>query len=109
MLERINKPYFAPFYIFIKYGYELTDAELLTKLGLETYFLIDEQERQNRIIGKRYLFLTEVNNWTHLLDDWFYALWHNKQIRSRLLKLSNDFEIFTFRIPDVDDSYEFTY
>lgn len=110
MLTRLNQSYFSPYFIFIKEGYKISDETILKNLGLSGYELVTENnERSNEIRNKRYLFLTEDKNWTYLMDDWFYTLWHNKEIRNRIKSLSKEFEIFTCSVGDCDDSFDFTY
>lgn len=58
---------------------------------------------------KRYLYVTEDTDWKHLMHDWFYTLWHNKEIRICLHKLSRGYDIFYCFVGDSDESYGFTY
>ena len=53
--------------------------------------------------------MVEDEKWTYLMDDWFYTLWHNEDIRKRIQSLSKNFEIFTCSVGDSDDSFDFTY
>lgn len=88
----------------------MSDKEILEHLGLVDFdLIIDKKEREKKILHKRYLFLTEDNEWTHLMDDWFYTLWHDKEIRKQIKLLSENFEIFTCSVGDCDDSFDFTY
>ncbi len=110
MLEEINKTHFSPYQIFIKGGFKMTDKEIFELLGLRDYkLIIDEQEKKTGDLHKRYLFLTEDESWTHIMDDWFYTLWHDKEIRERIKLFSEKFEIFTSSVGDIDDSFDFTY
>lgn len=104
-----NSYFSSPFFVLIKNGFQLSDIEILERLGIGEYSLITSKEgRQKQDINKVYLYFTEIGKWTHLMDDCYY-LWHNKNIRHHILELSKDFEIFTFWLPDVDESYGFTY
>lgn len=110
MLKRLNQSYFSPYFIFVKYGFQISDKEILERLGLNGYNLIlDEKEREKEVLNKRYLFLTEDREWTYVMDDWFYTLWHNKEIRNWIKSMSQEFEIFTCSVGDCDDSFDFTY
>ena len=110
MFKRLNQSYFSPYFIFIKYGFKMSDEEILGQLGLSEYDLItSNEEREKGVLNKRYLFLVEDEKWTYLMDDWFYTLWHNEDIRKRIQSLSKNFEIFTCSVGDSDDSFDFTY
>lgn len=109
MLDQLNQNYFSPYLIFINGGFWMSDAEIMEKLGLAGYELVtNKKEREKKEIPfKRYIFITEDDEWTHIMDDWSYHLWHNKTIRKRLQVLSRDFEIFCCSVGDVDDSFDF--
>ncbi len=110
MLNRLNQSYFSPYFIFIKEGGKMSDKEILEHLGLNDYKIVaDEKERIKEVLYKRYLFLTEDNYWTYLMDDWYYTMWHNEEIKNRIKLLSENFEIFTCSVGDCDDSFDFAY
>lgn len=111
MLNRLNQNYFSPYLIFINGGFWMSDKEIMESLDLDGYKLVtDEKEREKKeMLSKQYLFLTEDDEWTHLMDGWGYDLWHDKNIRTQLQLLSKDFDIFTCSVGDVDDSFDFHY
>ena len=96
--------FFSPFYMFIKDNHQLEDEELLEQLGLTNYQLL-----QDATESRKCLYITEDNNWKHLMDDWSYTLWHNKDIRNRLRELSQRFDVFYCSIGDYDESFDFVY
>lgn len=108
-----NNSFFAPYYIFIKEGHKLKEKELFERLELLDYNLIlDKWKSDAKILldlKKRYLFLTQVENWTHLMDDWMYTLWHDTNFKDNVTKLSEHFDIFCCSVGDVDDSFDFKY
>jgi len=108
----INNRFSTPYFIFIKDNSKLSDKELFEKLGLENYELFSGNlERLFNAGGlkKRYLFLTEDGEWKHLMDDWFYTLWHDKELKLKIKELSFDYDIFTCSVGDCDDSFDFVY
>lgn len=110
MLKRLNQSYFSPYFIFIQGGYKYSDEEILQQLGLQAYTLVeDENEKNNPVSAKCYLFLTEDDNWTYLMDDWSYSLWHESGLVEQLIRLSSEFDVFTFYVGDSDDSFGFAY
>lgn len=54
----------------------------------------------------RYFYTTHLDDWMHILDD-CYTLWYDKEIRGRILELSNEFEILTCSMGDQDMSFDF--
>jgi len=79
----------------------MSDKEILNNLGLRDYkIVIDEKEKNSKVISKRYLFLTEDSNWTHLMDGWLCGVWFEDQIYKRIKELSSKFEIFCCGVQD---------
>lgn len=110
MRYQLHEHFFSPYSIFIKEGPKLSDNKIMVALGLEDYKIVsDEKERNNIALNKRYIYLTEDEHWTYVMDDLSYTLWYSKEIRKRILLLSNIFEIFSCSIGDIDDSFDFTY
>ncbi|MFK7979869.1 MAG: hypothetical protein AB8G86_07805 [Saprospiraceae bacterium] len=108
-----NNNFFAPYYIFIKKGNKLKEREFFERLELFDYNLTsDDWKSDDKILldgKKRYLFLTESENWTHLMDDWMYTLWHDTNFKSNVTKLSKYFDIYCCSVGDVDESFDFKY
>jgi len=100
----------TPFYIIIRSENKINQDNVLEKLNLKNYkFVEDENERHNDLQEARKLFIYDNFGWIHIMDDWFYTLWHNKEIRNTLIILGKEFEIFYFSIGDSDESLEFVY
>lgn len=111
-MQLIKNSFFTPYFIFIKDNSNLNDEELLKKIDLKDYELVtDKSEKKTRgyKINKRYLYITEDEKWKHLMDDWFYTLWHDTEVKTRIKNLSKEFEIFCCSIGDCDDSFDFVH
>lgn len=109
-LDGLNKSYFSPFLIFIKGATKLADSELLSLLNLNEYYMVEsssENQGDKNLTG--YLFIANSDEWVCIMDDWSYALWCNKEIRKRLLAVSNEYDVFYCSVGDIDDSYDFAY
>ncbi|MFK7904949.1 MAG: hypothetical protein AB8B69_07485 [Chitinophagales bacterium] len=109
-MQLIKNTFCSPYFIFIKEGFKITDQELLQRLDLKGYELVTDKEvKQSELEGKWTLFLTEDSQWTHLMDNWFYTLWHDTKLRNRIKNLSADFDIFYCYGGDCDESLGFVY
>lgn len=109
-MRLVNKSFFAPYYIFIKDESKLSDAQLLQKLGLNSYKLIKSREdKEIEEYNKRCLYITEDGKWTHLMDNWYYTLWHHKVLKTWIKDLSKEFDIFCCSVGDFDYSFDFVY
>ncbi len=68
----INNTFHSLFFIFIQDHGKLSDNELLERLLLSKYEIVeDESERLKHpgFFDKRYLYISEDSNWKHLMDD----------------------------------------
>ncbi|MFK8105360.1 MAG: hypothetical protein AB8G15_22800 [Saprospiraceae bacterium] len=109
-MQIINDSFFAPFYVFIKAERNLSDEALLQAFDLKAYQLVtEEEEREMEHFDKRYLFITEDAEWTHLMDDFCYTLWHLESLSEKLEVLSQRYDIFCCSVGNVDDSFDFIY
>jgi hypothetical protein len=94
----------SPFLIFVRCARQLSDEELLQRLGI-VGFVRDPKPADNVSC----VYLTEDNLWTHIADDWCYTLWHMRTIREAIAGLAKQFEIFTCSVGDSDHSFDFAY
>ncbi len=108
-MRLINGVFFAPYFIFIRDRGQLTNADLLRRLHLQHYQAHTTAEDATNTLCLRHLYLCKRPEWTHLMDDWLYTLWHDRILKEHLARLSEDFDIFTISIGDSDNSYEFVY
>jgi hypothetical protein len=111
-MQLIRNSFFAPYFIFVKDDSNLNDEELFKKIGLKDYQLVtnkDEKKPKGKKTNKRYLYITEDEKWKHIMDDWLYTLWHDKEVKSIIKNLSKEFDIFCCSIGDCDDSFDFVY
>lgn len=103
-----NNILYSPFYIFIKFGYPISDEDVLDKLGIRDYqelSLKETKEEYIREINKFYI--TELGDWTHIIDGW-YGLWYS-DIRTYIDEIAKNHEVFYASIGDIDDSFDFVY
>ena len=111
-MQLIKNSFYTPYFIFIKDNSNLNDEELLKKIELEDYELVTDKSElhaSGNKINKRYLYITEDEKWKHLMDDWLYTLWHDKNVKTRIKNLSKEFEIFCCSIGDCNDSFDFVH
>ena len=108
-----NGSFLASYYIFIRDGFKIREEELLERLGLLEYKLLDNEWKRNPKIllrkRKKHIFLAEVENWKHLMDDFTYSLRFNPDFENKLNALSKSFDIFCCSIGDIDESFDFKY
>lgn len=69
----------------------------------------DEKKTAGEKPNKRYLYITEDENWKHLMDDWLYTLWFDKKAKLKIENLSNEFDIFCCSVGDSDSSFDFVF
>ncbi len=101
-----NGIFHGAFFIFIKTDGTLTDQEVMAYLGLENYRLTADTKGKK---DYRNFFITKIGDWIHVIDDWFYHLYHLKYIKKNIEFLSRKYDVFYCVLPDSDDSYEFVY
>lgn len=108
----MNTNFIAPFYIFIKDHSSLSDEDLLKKFELTDYQLVEDNEEKaahGSHPNKTYLFFSEDNHWKHLMDDWLFTLFNQKELPLKIEKLSKEFDIFCCSVDDPGESYRFVY
>ena len=99
----------APCYIFIRSA-KTPWLAILEKVGLSQWSAVDEPI-SDQLLEKEHshYFVTQVGDWLQIMDDWNYSLWFDKTFQSRLLPLSIDFDIVSFSMGDIDQSFDFKY
>lgn len=111
-MQLIKNSFLTPYFIFIKDKSKLSDKDLLERLELKNYQLItdkDEKKTGGEKTDKRYLYITEDENWKHLMDDWLYTLWFDKEAKLKIKNLSKEFDIFCCSIGESDSSFDFVF
>lgn len=106
----VNNTLFAPFYIFIKFGYQVPDEVVIDKLGIKDY-LVGGTEKHTPKEGFDIwdFYITEVDNWTHIMDE-NYELWADKNIRQSIEEIAlQGSEVFYCSFGDMDDAFDFVY
>lgn len=101
-----NEHLYAPFFIFIKCGKEVDEVELLEELGINTETLELTTAENHFDSG---VYLTQQEEWLHLMDNWLYTLWYSKTIRSKIELLARKYDIFYCSVGDIDHSFDFVY
>lgn len=98
----------APYFVFLKASGILSDAEVLSNLGLIQFRRLTSEVNP----GKPRLYLTGDSKWIHIADDWLYSLWHLGKERGTdaaemLHAVYPGMTIFSCSIGDCDRSFEF--
>lgn len=108
-----NKKFDSGFYTFIKSENKLSDKDLLTRLKIYNYqYLPEEKKKEAFQYDSSKLYITEVDEWTHVMDDWGFSfrkhLWMHKE-KVIIRNLAKSFEVFQCSIGDSDGSFDFRY
>lgn len=99
----------APYFIFVRQRGCLSDIELLARLGLRGPWRRRELPRYWWFGQQPGILVANDAEWTHVMDNWLYRLWHMKDIRDRIARLGTECDVFTCSVGDADDSYDFEY
>lgn len=103
----INNTFDSPYFIFIKTSQDKIDL-ILEKLELLNWTALNSVVNDGLIESEnRHFFVTWIDGWFHIMDDWNYTLWFDSGLIQRIQNLSNLFEIFTCSIGDCDYSFDF--
>lgn len=84
----------SPFIISIKQGFRWQDQDLIRALTDMPHRFFEYQMNEEIEHRHRGLFLANDQNWLHVMDSYYYDLWHQPFIYSRLTALSQHFDIF---------------
>lgn len=111
MIPFHNTTVYAPCFIFIKNFGKLSDDDLIKKFGFndfqeDNYRLIEKPTREDDLTK---FFVTEVNEWSHIMDDAFYTIDSFNLLQEKIPQLAKEFDIFYGVVGDYDDSYTFVY
>lgn len=98
----------SPYFIFVR-RWRLSDEELLTRLGLAELQREDDRDEDGDVPEYIWLWVTHDSEWTHVMDNWLYTLWHMEDKHERIARLAADHDVFTCMVGDADDSYAFEY
>ncbi|WP_338765591.1 hypothetical protein WAF17_01965 [Bernardetia sp. ABR2-2B] len=104
MIDKHTGSFHSPFLIFIKGLNHLPDIEILQLLELQNVETRDFEKET-----ECYLRITRDKEWVHIMDNWFYGLWHSKSFKNRVDKLGEKYDIFYCSVGDCDNSFDFTY
>ena len=95
----------APFFVFARGGNLPTDQELLTRFDLGAYQAVDPST-----VGSRpWIVIGHTDDWIVMADDWYYTLWHSERAAPRVGELATEWDVFTYRLPDADETFGFTF
>ncbi|MFT5618169.1 MAG: hypothetical protein ACI85I_001400 [Arenicella sp.] len=107
----IDEKPFAPYFIFIKGINEMNDKDVLELLDLGKGNLVETTEAEDGeyLDDENCTYIYKCRNWVHIMDSWFYSLYHSQKLRSRIEELGKSYEIFTCSVGDSDRSFDFRY
>lgn len=83
-----------------------SNETILNILGFDQVELVSNDAESH---DKDCIYIYRDKGWVHLMDNFYYTQWHSKNFKNGIKELSNKYEIFTCRLEDVDDSYDFNY
>lgn len=102
--------------IFIRGLSNMNDSELMNLFGIaKTELLTNDNNLDFFNYDRPKVYLTENNDWKHIMDNWSYSLQHRIFSLSRnknedvISKLGEEFEIMEAFVSDVDDCFGFRY
>lgn len=100
----------APYFVFFRSPIPTCDRELLDSLGLREHKPQDI-ENPGAVKHRPYSIVGNTKDWTVISDDWSYNIWHSENRDKIVTKFASGFEyeVFSYRVPDVDDTFEFHY
>jgi hypothetical protein len=105
-----NNHFSSGFFFFLRTQGKWSDEQVMDLLELKGYSRIPNALGDKPYEdGKRYLFLTDDEEWTHLMDDWYYTHRNEGGFFDRLRLLSQQVDILTFSVGDVDESFQLFY
>lgn len=98
----------SPYFIFIKGIAHFNDEEVLRLLDFQEFQQVEKGE-EDFMKEEHYVHLTRDENWVHIMDNWFYTLWHAQEFRGTIHRLGKMYDIFDCSVGECDDSFHFTY
>ncbi len=94
----------SPYFIFIECGDYYSDQQVLDLIGASEY-----RKKEPPTRSEKGLYITNDGKWTHILDTFFYLLWHSEQVRDHIEELSKKHNIYSCSVGDSDHSFDFIY
>ena len=102
-----HNSFHSPFSIFIRPGVE-EYGKILDKRELNHWNTLDQTEFDSALeSSNRHFYTTWIDGWLHIMDDWMYTLWLDKELTHKMLNLSKEFDVFTCSVGDIDHSFAF--
>ncbi len=89
-------------FIFVRDRGTLSDLHFLSLLGLEGY-----TEDRAASFPFRFAHILRGGEWSGLADDWYYSLYNQGLVKTRVEQLAQSFEILRTVVGDADNSVEF--
>ena len=104
MIDKYTGSFHSPFFIFIKGLNHLSDEQILEFLEFDNCKIrnIEDDIKQS-------LFITRDKEWVHIMDNWWYNLWHSDSFRKKIDKLGEKYDLFYCSMGDCDYSFDVTY
>ena len=105
-MRSFNKIPHSPYFIFIRGVENKSDQTILELFGFNQI-----EPTSNDLVSEdeHCIYLYREKEWVHLMDNFYYTHWHSNQFKARIKELGKQYEIFTCRLKDVDESYDFKY
>jgi len=105
-LRNFNKIPHSPFFTFIKGVESKSDIEILELFNFNEIELVKNSKEGN---DENCIYLFRDGEWVHIMDNFYYTHWHSTQFQSCINDLGKNYEVFSCRLKDVDESYDFSY
>ncbi len=94
----------SPYFTFIKDAGRIGDTKLLRILEIDDYKPTEDINDSHH-----HLYIVRDGEWTHIVDDWSYTLWHSQLFLINIRKLASNYDVFSFMVGDSDFSFEIEY
>jgi|GEM_PF-3134425 len=91
----------TPYLVFLRRT-DLSDGELLSRLGKSDFTRLEEFDRD-----RKYLAIGRDSNWIHIADNYYYEHWGSKSFRASIQELARETDVFTFSLGDIDMAFDF--
>ena len=78
---------------------------------MELFNLIPNELVENSRDGndKNCIYLYRQGEWVHIMDNYYYTHWCSSEFQTSINELGKIYEVFTCRLKDNNDSYDFSY
>lgn len=105
-MRNFNRIPHSPFFTFIKGLESKSDIEIFKLFNFNKIELVENSREGN---DQNCLYLFRDGEWVHIMDNYYYTHWHSTQFHSCINELGKIYELFSCRLKDVDESYDFSY